>query len=139
MNADEMNDKSVELTGKFSSHQFQLTENLNEDFDVLCKVRGELAGINKKLTNDSYKYVNTIGVLEVIDIIECNTKTKKYENKIKRGKTSNVTMSQEMRMWIEDLWEAKGREGDKEQFYINYMSKLINKIKAEVQIERDEL
>ena len=126
--------KTKQFTGKFSSHQFELTENLNPDMDVLCKVKGELTGINKQITNDLNKYINTIRVLEVVEIIEANTKTQTYTDKIKRGKTSNITMSQELRMNIEDLWEVKGSIGDKEQFYRSYMDKLINIVKAEKEI-----
>lgn len=128
--------KRTRFTGKFSGHQFELTENLNSDFDILFKGKGELAGINKKLSNEEIKYVNTIRVLEIIDVTEANTKTQKYLRKIKDGETSNITKSQKMRMWIENLWQALGSEGEKEQFYRNYMDMLIDKIKAEVEIAK---
>lgn len=81
----------------------------------------------------TFRYVYTLKP-KFLDLREAKNEIELPKQVIKRHVNSSTSMSQEMRFFIEKLWEATGSRGDKEDFYKAYMRKHITKIQADIEI-----
>ena len=121
---------------KFTGSRFELSKELDGSKHHVFQGTGEVIRKTEIDNKDgSFEYIYTFSP-KFLDLREAENEIDLPEKVIKRNVSSSMSMSQEMRFLVEKLWEAKGFGGDKEEFYRNYMRKLITKLQAEIEIER---
>lgn len=121
---------------KFTGSRFELDRPLDGKAHHVFQGSGEVIRKTEIDNKDgSFEYVYTFSP-KFLDLREAENEIELPEKVIKRNVASSMSLSQEMRFLVEKLWEAKGSQGDREDFYRNYMRKHITKLQAEIDIER---
>ena len=121
---------------KFTGTRFELKEPLQTEAHQVFQGSGEVVSETKIDNKDgTFDYVYNFRPL-LLDLREAPDEMSIPKQKIKRHLASTVSMSQELRMNIEDLWRDLGGLGDKETFYKARMKRFITQIQAEREIAR---
>jgi hypothetical protein len=121
---------------KFTGSRFELSTPLDGKAHHVFQGSGEVIRKTEIDNKDgTFEYIYTFSP-KFLDLREAKNEIELPESVIKRNVSSSMTLSQEMRFFVEKLYEAKGNPGDKEEFYRNYMRKHITKLQAEIEIER---
>ena len=121
---------------KFTGSRFELSSPLDGKAHHVFQGTGEVIRKTEIDNKDgTFEYVYSFSP-KFLDLREAKNEIELPESVIKRNVSSSMSLSQEMRFFVQKLWEEKGSLGDVEEFYRNYMRKHITKLQAEIEIER---